>query len=80
MARELAAPLAELEAHARRIAAGELEPAELRREAEVIIEQARRMTRIVRDVLALASPRVRALNSAPTATATGAKSMRDRSH
>ena len=57
MAHELGTPLAVVQARAQMIAAGEVDPSELRKEAEVIIEQTRRMTQMVRDVLELARPK-----------------------
>jgi two-component system, NtrC family, sensor kinase len=57
MAHELGTPLAVVQARAQMIAAGEVDPSELRKEAEVIVEQTRRMTQMVRDVLELAQPK-----------------------
>ncbi len=57
MAHELGTPLAVVQARAQMIAAGEVAPSELRGEAEVILEQTRRITQMVRDLLELARPR-----------------------
>jgi two-component system NtrC family sensor kinase len=57
MAHELGTPLAVVQARAQMIAAGEVEPSQLRTEAEVILQQTRRMTQMVREVLELARPK-----------------------
>jgi signal transduction histidine kinase len=57
MAHELGTPLAVVRARAQMIAAGEVEPSQLRNEAEVIVEQTLRMTQMVREVLELARPK-----------------------
>lgn len=57
MAHELGTPLAVVQARAQMIAAGEVAPSELRGEAEVIMQQTRRMTQMLRDLLELARPK-----------------------
>lgn len=57
IAHELGTPLAVVQARAQMIAAGEVEPAQLRKEAEVIIQQTQRMTQMAREVLELARPK-----------------------
>jgi two-component system, NtrC family, sensor kinase len=57
MAHELGTPLAVVQARAQMIAAGEVAPSELRAEAEVIVQQTRRMAQMLREVLDLAQPK-----------------------
>jgi len=56
IAHEMGTPLAVVQVRAQMIAAGEVAPAELPAEAQVIVQQAQRMARMLRELLELAHP------------------------